>query len=86
MSDIDVPDEADLATMDKSRIIDRTRDELAAAGKDINTMSDEELVKQVRGVAERTGVKISAKDSGPRFSIQRDPEQGISFKREKILL
>ena len=83
MSDIDVPDEADLATMDKSRIIDRTRDELAAAGKDINTMSDEELVKQVRGVAERTGVKISAKDSGPRFSIQRDPEQGISFKREK---
>ena len=83
MTDIGVPDEEDLATMDKSRLVDRTRDELAAAGKDINTMSDEELVKEVRGVAKRTGVKISAKDFGPRFSIQRDPEQGITFQRER---
>ena len=42
---VDVPDMEDIASTNKSFIVDQVRAELAAAGKDINTMSDEDLQK-----------------------------------------
>ena len=78
-----VPDEEDLASTDKYHLVQKARSELAAGGKDINEMSDTELANVLRDVAERTGTKVTAKDFGPRFSVQRDPEQGITFKRER---
>jgi len=83
MVDIGVPDTEDLASTDKSILVDIVRREMEAAGKNRQTMSDEELEKEVQAVAERVGTKISAKDFGPRFAVKRDPEQGITFEREK---
>jgi len=83
MTDIGVPDEEDLASTNKSYIIEKTKQELSAAGRDVRNMSDEELESSAKAVADRIGTKISAKDFGPRFSVQRDKQQGISFKREK---
>jgi len=83
MTDIGVPDTEDLASTDKSILVDIVRREMEAAGKNRQTMSDEELEKEVQAVAERVGTKISAKDFGPRFAVKRDPEQGITFEREK---
>jgi len=83
MVDIGVPDTEDLASTDKSILVDIVRREMEAAGKNRQTMSDEELEKEVQAVAERVGTKISAKDFGSRFAVKRDPEQGITFEREK---
>ena len=79
---VDVPDMEDIASTNKSFIVDQVRAELAAAGKDINTMSDEDLQKETQAVAQRIGTKISAKDFGPRFGISRG-DKGVSIKRER---
>ena len=83
MVDIGVPDTEDLASTDKSILVDIVRREIEAAGKNRQTMSDEELEKEVQAVAERVGTKISAKDFGPRVAVSRDPEQSITIEREK---
>jgi len=82
MADVGVPDQEDLASTNKSIIIDQVRDELAAAGKDINAMSDEQLEKEAQAVAQRIGTKISARDFGPRFGVSRGDKR-ISIKRER---
>ena len=79
MTDIGVPDEEDLASTNKSYIIEKTKQELSAAGRDVRNMSDEELESSAKAVADRIGTKISAKDFGPRFSVQRDKQQGITL-------
>jgi len=71
MVDVGVPDQEDLASTNKSIIIDQVRSELAAAGKDINAMTDEQLEKEAQAVAQRIGTKISARDFGPRFGLSR---------------
>ena len=83
MVDIGVPDEEDLASTDKYFVVEKVKAELAAAGRDINTLSDAELEKEAQTVAQRMGTKIRAKDFGPSFSVQRDQQQGITFKRER---
>ena len=83
MTDIDVPDTEDIASTDKSILVDIARSEIGASGKDMDKMSDTELANVLRGVAGRIGTKVSARDFGPRLSVQRDPEQGITFKRER---
>jgi len=82
MADVGVPDQEDLASTNKSIIIDQVRSELAAAGKDINAMSNEQLEKEAQAVAQRIGTKISARDFGPRFGVSRG-DKGISIKRER---
>jgi len=82
MVDVGVPDQEDLASTNKSIIIDQVRSELAAAGKDINAMTDEQLEKEAQAVAQRIGTKISARDFGPRFGVSRG-DKGISIKRER---
>ena len=52
MVDIGVPDEEDLASTDKYFVVEKVKAELAAAGRDINTLSDAELEKEAQTVDE----------------------------------
>tara|TARA_R110002020_G_scaffold426362_2_gene635745 strand:+ start:2433 stop:3869 length:1437 start_codon:yes stop_codon:yes gene_type:complete len=83
MTDIGVPDEEDLASTNPSYVIDKTKQELAAAGKDVNTMSDEDIGKAVQSVAQRMGRTVSPDDFGPAFNIQKDSRTGLRLDRKK---
>tara|TARA_R100000005_G_C4991543_1_gene198890 strand:- start:265 stop:1677 length:1413 start_codon:yes stop_codon:yes gene_type:complete len=82
MTDIGVPDEEDIASTNPSFVIEKTKQELAASGKDINLMSDEDIGKAVKSVAQRMGTTVSPDDFGPAFNIQKDSRTGLRLDRK----
>ena len=66
--------------------IEKTKQELSAAGRDVRNMSDEELESSAKAVADRIGTKISAKDFGNQNSLYRYTEfqWRISGTKEEV--
>ena len=75
MVDIGVPDTEDLASTDKSILVDIVRSEMAAAGKNRQTMSDEELEVKMSEVKEEKDQEVQQ---------EREAQQPVS-QLERIL-